>query len=85
MMPVHQVVSVSSRSDDVFETYAVCQSINADQFDETQVYRAVMLFFPRKGGETSENVLLKAGTSCRICERRNCVARREPSILADGL
>ncbi|GGE45762.1 XRE family transcriptional regulator [Actibacterium pelagium] len=85
MMPVHRVVSVSARSDEVFETYAVCQSINAEQFDEPQVYRAVMLFFPRKAGEASDALHLDAGTSCRICERRKCVARREPSILADGL
>ncbi len=84
MMPIHKVVSVGSRSEDLFEVFAICYSINPESFDEPQVLRALMLFFPLEGREVEPSARQNVGTSCRICDRRDCAARREPSILADG-
>jgi predicted transcriptional regulator len=44
--------------------------------------QAHMLLLPDPGGAAEEVRAL--GVSCRICPIKDCVARREPSIIAEG-
>jgi predicted transcriptional regulator len=46
------------------------------------VYEATMLILPAATGTPGEAPPLPVGSSCRICPRAACAARREPSILA---
>lgn len=65
-----------------FVTFAVSQPSTPVQFDAPQVFRATMLVVD---GGTSDTPVAEAraiGTTCRICPRETCSARREPSILA---
>jgi len=84
MAPVRAVVELAGRSPRRFLTYAICQPAQTSSFDGPQVLEAAMLILPEPVHSPAQGEVLAAGTSCRICPRRDCVARREPSILADG-
>lgn len=83
--PIRHVVEQSGRTPLTFLTYAISQPAASAGFDMPQVFRATMLILPadRVAIETGNRVL-PIGTSCRICPRTACIARREPSILKDG-
>ncbi|MBC55997.1 MAG: transcriptional regulator [Confluentimicrobium sp.] len=77
------VVEQASRPPQRFLTYALCQPVGVQGFSGPQVVEAAMLILPApRGAEDAEATPI--GTSCRVCPRRDCAARREPSILADG-
>lgn len=64
-----------------FQTYAQCVQNEGQRFDGARVYKSMMLIRPiihSEGISAAEPV----GLSCRICPRKECEARREPSILA---
>ena len=84
MAPVRAVVELAGRGAGRFMTYAICQPIQAAGFDSPQVLEAAMLILPGPVAASVSEAPLPLGTSCRICPRRECSARREPSILADG-
>ncbi|ATF18679.1 XRE family transcriptional regulator [Phaeobacter gallaeciensis] len=78
--PVRRDVVQQGRSAVGFDCLAVSWPHQRPGFDSDPLYHAVMLILP-KGDvvETAQPV----GASCRICSRRDCVARREPSILKE--
>lgn len=84
--PIEKVVEQASRTAPVYRCYAVAQPVQPTRFDAPSVIEATMLILPLDGAhdmkvhETAQPI----GSSCRICPRENCIARREPSILADG-
>jgi predicted transcriptional regulator len=93
MAPVRQVVEMSGRAPQPFLTYAICQPAQLAGFGGPQVLEAMMLVVPLDLAETLAPGALPAaeraapmpiGTSCRICPRAACAARREPSIMAEG-
>ncbi len=56
-------------------------------FNMPPLMRAYMLLLPDPdagAGPAEAGVPVPVGTSCRICPRRDCAARREPSILPDA-
>jgi predicted transcriptional regulator len=72
----------------------VCQPVQPAGFGGPQVLAALMLVVPldlaeARGGAgvagAERAAPLPVGTSCRICPRADCAARREPSIMADVL
>lgn len=65
-----------------FALRAYCASDHPGGFEGPEVRLAAMLIAPDKsvGG-----VALPVGSSCRICPRGACLARREPSIIAQTL
>jgi predicted transcriptional regulator len=63
-----------------FLTYAFCQPSYPDGFDGPSLVEALMLILPAPDAEPG----LPIGTGCRVCPRRACAARREPSIVAEG-
>jgi hypothetical protein len=92
MAPVRHVVEVAGRAAGLFVTYAVCQPLPPAGFGGPQVLEAMMLVVPAdlleaRGGGAIQPVEraapLPVGTSCRICPRAACMARREPSIMAE--
>ncbi|TCP38050.1 helix-turn-helix transcriptional regulator [Rhodovulum marinum] len=84
MAPLRAVVELGGPVPQRFLTYALCQPALAGGFDGPQVLEAAMLILPEETVPAPEGRGQPIGTSCRICPRRGCVARREPSILADG-
>ena len=46
---------------------------------------ATMLIVPlQPGSDLADPDIVPLGPSCRICPRKRCAGRREPSILSDG-
>ncbi|HHI70154.1 MAG TPA: XRE family transcriptional regulator [Rhodobacteraceae bacterium] len=81
-VPIRAVVQQSGRDAPRFLTYAVAQPRVSPGFDGVQIIEAVMLVIPEsRAGDLGEGGR-PVGTSCRICPRAECVARREASILA---
>ncbi len=85
MTPVRAWVEQAGRNPSTFLTYAISQPATRPDFDLPQVFHATMLILPADlaGGGVGESAL-PLGSSCRICSRDQCAARREPSILTDG-
>jgi transcriptional regulator with XRE-family HTH domain len=65
-----------------FVTYSVSMPGAPAQFDAPQVFRATMLVMEAGPPERDGAAARPIGTTCRICPRDACTARREPSILA---
>lgn len=85
MSPIRHVVEQSGRTAHRFLTYAVSQPAASAGFDMPQVFQSTMLILPGdRVAIASETASLPIGTSCRICPRAGCIARREPSILTEG-
>jgi transcriptional regulator with XRE-family HTH domain len=58
---------------------ACTEAVGAPVLNMPPLLRATMLLLPAQGDDVS--AALPVGTSCRVCPRSDCVARREPSIL----
>ncbi|WP_035251167.1 helix-turn-helix domain-containing protein [Actibacterium atlanticum] len=82
MTPIKAELEQAGRPPERFTTFAICQPLFTQDFNGPQVLEASMLIVP--AAQTPSSPPQPVGTSCRICPRGDCVARREPSILADG-
>ncbi len=84
--PVAAIVEQASRTAPLFRCYAIAQPLRPARFQGPDVIEATMLIIPLEGAhELATGVQAQPiGSSCRICPREACIARREPSILADG-
>ncbi len=74
-----------------FMAFAIAQPVPRPDFALPQLFNATMLVLPDPGdglgestGDPAHNSALGVGTSCRLCPRDGCIARREPSILTEG-
>lgn len=79
MVPIRAVVEMAGRAPRRFLTYAICQTSHPGGFEGPQVIRASMLILP--AGPQDVSRAEEVGTSCRICPREDCPARREPSLM----
>ncbi|WP_417475193.1 short-chain fatty acyl-CoA regulator family protein [Leisingera sp.] len=79
-VPVRRHVVQQGRNAAAFECMAVAWPQEQPDFGSDPVYRAVMLILP--SGQPTQDAQ-PVGASCRICPRRGCPARREPSILKE--
>lgn len=79
-MPLRRTVMQQGRTVLGFDCLAVAWNHVAASFDRDPLYHAVMLILPRR--EVPEDAQ-PVGSSCRICPRQPCEARREPSILKE--
>ncbi len=85
MAPVRNRVEMGGRSPRSFVCYAVCQPSQPGGFDGPQVIEAAMLILPEELAVLQvAEAPREVGTSCRICPRGACAARREPSIMAEA-
>lgn len=85
LAPVRRLVETGGRDGARFLTYAVCQPATPAGFDTPPVLEATMLILPPALVEgTGAELASGIGSSCRICPRAACAARREPSIMAEA-
>lgn len=84
MSPLRQVVEQPGRMPRQFLTYAIAQPAYPAPFDAPTVFEAAMLILPDDRVPVPDGPVVAVGTSCRICPRDQCPARREPSILAEA-
>lgn len=80
-VPLRRQVVQQGKGSAGFECLAYAWPQGAPDFSSDPVYRAVMLILPQQ--EIAPDAL-PVGASCRVCPARDCMARREPSILKDG-
>ncbi len=65
-----------------FETWSVAEPIAGLEFDRAPILRASMLVALDRGALAGARPI-PVGTTCRICPRTTCAARREPSVLIE--
>ena len=82
MSAVAAMVETAGRVPQRFGAQAYCQVSYAGGFGGTELREAAMLIWPVAG---SDGAALAVGSTCRICPRIDCAARREPSILSDAV
>lgn len=76
-MAVRQRVESSEGAS--FIAYSIAAPLAQNSFDAVPVIRAAMLLVAT---EDTTEVAAPLGPTCRVCPRRGCAARREPSILS---
>jgi hypothetical protein len=79
--PVAAAVETPGRIPRRFRALGWCSLGYPGGFSGPAVARAAMLVLPLPAGAAGP--ALPVGTSCRICPRGGCAARREPSIMAE--
>lgn len=84
MMPIRRRVSQLGRSAMLFDCMAIAQPVGTALFDQDPLYQSTMLILPVAGAGTDNVSVQPVGSSCRVCPRADCHARREPSILSEG-
>jgi len=83
MVPLRRVVEMPGRPPQTFLTHSLGRPKGEISFDGPGIFEAVMLIQPSPSGD-SPQALVSVGTTCRVCPRTDCPARREPSIIDDG-
>ncbi len=76
--PVEAVIVLPGPQGARFRARAFCQTRFPGGFRGPELREAAMLLQPEPAGA---EVALEVGSTCRICPRADCPARREPSIL----
>ena len=84
LVPIRRRVAQQGRNAAVFECFAVAWPQVMADFEEDPVFRSAMLMRPIPGSEAEDEPSDPVGSSCRVCPRDVCPARREPSILSEG-
>lgn len=79
MQPVSALVETPGRGGRRFRAMAFCQPRFPGGFGGPELREAVMLILPVDEGGPA----LPLGSTCRVCPRADCAARREPSILSE--
>lgn len=80
-----QRIQVPGRADAVFECVAAAEPTGPMVVNAPPLIEATMLIVPVPGPEQDRrDAPQEMGASCRICPRRGCAGRREPSILSEG-
>lgn len=84
--PLRSALEFAGRPPVRFVAHAVAGARDPLRFDPPQVWESAMLVTPASalGGGASDSVPapVLVGSSCRVCPRLSCAARREPSIVA---
>lgn len=75
---LHQLGRASSE----FDCIATCETLGPSSYNTPPLVQAVMLILPARDIASAR---LDVGATCRVCPRDGCPARREPSILYDGV
>jgi len=82
LVPVRRRLVQLGRAATEFDCIALARPVAAATLDEDPLYRSTMLILPVRGTEPAGDAL-RVGSSCRVCPRVGCRARREPSILRE--
>ena len=81
MSAIAAVVETAARVPQRYAVRAICQVRTAGGFGGIELREAAMLYWPDDG---QKGDAVPIGSTCRICARPRCAARREPSILSDA-
>ncbi|MEM8578985.1 MAG: short-chain fatty acyl-CoA regulator family protein [Pseudomonadota bacterium] len=75
----------SGQSDKSYLSFAVAEPTGVGDYNAAPMLQATMLIFaaPEAGAPSAPST--EVGATCRTCAAQACTARREPSILAEGL
>ncbi len=84
LVPIRKRVVQLGRTAAEFECFAIAWPQPVAAFGDESVYRSIMLVLPVEGSAQPAEGTAQVGASCRICPKRDCHARREPSILREG-
>ncbi|MCF6234607.1 MAG: short-chain fatty acyl-CoA regulator family protein [Rhodobacteraceae bacterium] len=84
MVAIRRVVSQLGHSVARFECMAVATPQGTPGFEVDPQYQTVMLIRTLGNDEKVPGDVQQVGSTCRVCPRRDCLARREPSILSEG-
>ncbi|WP_299690610.1 helix-turn-helix domain-containing protein [uncultured Tateyamaria sp.] len=78
-------VEMLGRGTALFDCYAIADVVGPATANVAPLTEATMLMVPVSADDrTTAPDPLPLGPSCRICPRRDCPGRREPSILSEG-
>ena len=66
------------------QSYAIAVPVTPSEYNQPPLLHAYMLIQPL-AVRKSQTHQTRVGASCRLCVEAACAARREPSILAEGL
>ena len=80
----HARLEQLGRGHSEFDCVATCESLPAQGYNVPPLVQAVMLILPARN-PVATSMKLDVGATCRVCPRQACAARREPSILNDGV
>ncbi|WP_439104784.1 short-chain fatty acyl-CoA regulator family protein [Celeribacter marinus] len=86
-VPVRRVIEAQGQPARRFVAYAICQPVQALEFDAPQIVEATMMIVPlehagrRLPSAEASGGALGIGSTCRVCARAACAARREPSLV----
>ena len=84
-VPICTRVEMLGRGTALFDCYAVADPVGPVTANTAPLTEATMLMVPVGADDRSTaSDPLPLGPSCRICPRRDCAGRREPSILSEG-
>ncbi|GHF49224.1 helix-turn-helix domain-containing protein [Seohaeicola zhoushanensis] len=83
LVPVRRKVTQLGRGTAHFDCLAISWPQRATAFTEDPLYNTAMLILPLRADEAEAGTFLRVGSSCRVCPRLRCHARREPSILRE--
>lgn len=79
-VPSREVLELVGRVPRRFGSYTVAESWAPEGFEGPQITRSYMLVLPTSATPQGQRVA-PVGTSCRICPRTGCPARRESSVI----
>nr|MDJ0995708.1 short-chain fatty acyl-CoA regulator family protein [Dinoroseobacter sp.] len=80
LQPIHEIVETPPGRR--FEIFAYAEPYGHPSFSAVPVMRSYMLIMSEPLREGEAPAAREIGTTCRICPRDGCHARREPTILA---
>ncbi len=81
MQPVEQLVAMAGQGERHYRVTAWCSTRHPAGLRGPELREAAMLILPAEPGQTGG---MPIGSSCRVCPRGDCPARREPSIMLGG-
>ncbi len=82
--PLVTDVLVPGQPETRLKCWAIAQPVGAARVDRPPLIQATMLAMPDADPDAGQTAPVPLGVSCRICPRRGCAARREPSALGAG-
>ena len=83
LTPLRRALTQEGRGAAVFDTFAIAQPVGSRDFNRDPLFQATMLVRRIPGGQ-ADGQPEPVGSTCRVCPRSGCPARREPSILSEG-
>ncbi|MGV6848983.1 MAG: helix-turn-helix domain-containing protein [Marinibacterium sp.] len=84
LTPLRRYLTQDGRGGAVFEACAIAGPAGPPEFNRAPLLRSTMLVRRVRSPDTGSDAPDPVGSTCRICPRNGCLARREPSILREG-